>query len=453
MAAMNGELPAAVNPSAVTRVVWVAADRAAAAQIGECRLRLPHGWSCDTSSPDGVGVVVIETDVGIAFVVAGATDVVASGIASWGKMIRVSGANDEPGVRAAALKINRPAARPNTRVLDVEADGDVQISPIGGASFWITGTERSPDSFIRFASERSATHDEPVDLIAGDAAVALDIALQSPVSLEGRVETESGAAVSGALVDLFAVRPGMRVQSTPETLKAAEVVRVAEARTNDDGWFAIQGLEPHIYKVAVVDFERGRSDQWTEIAGAPLTIRLKTPSKATGRVLRKKAPVAGTVVRFIPDAAAWRESGDPAAHLTLDSSSDDEGRFSLQLPPEADGTVQLTAPDGASKRVRLPHVGKTADIVLGDIALSDPIDVEIQTDAGDCVISAVGPAGAGGFSIVRSKSDGVVHALALPEAGQWLLQVECGGMSRRMAPSSLDVSAKGELSTHTFHVE
>jgi len=458
MIALLGELPPQVNPAAVTRLVWVSADTASAAQTVDCHLRPPRGWSCDTPSTDdtAAGVVVIETDDGVGFVVRNPTGVVASGIATWGRLLRVVPAGSEAEVTAAALKVSRPIARPNTRSLEVEADAGVHVWVISATAFWIAGKERSPDpdAFVRLTAAESASHDEPLDVVGGDAAVVpLDLALERPMALEGRVESPSGLAVAGALVDLFALRPEQRAQQTPDRLKAADVMRVAETRTDDSGTFAFRGLEAQTYKVAVVDFEHGRTEQWTTIDGVPLLVRLKAPSKATGRVLRQKLPASGVVVRFIPDAAVWRESSDPSTHLALDTTSDDVGRFTLRLPPVADGMVQLTAPDGASQRVRLSQGGKSSDIALGDIALADPIAVEFQTDVAGCAIAAAGPAGAGGFSVVRAKSDGVVHALLLSEPGQWLLQVECGGVQRRVAPPSLDVSAKGELSTRTLHVE
>ena len=455
MSALSGELPPGVEPSAVAQVVWVSAARASAAQASDCRLQPPRRWSCDIpSAEDDAGVVVIETDAGVAFVITGTDGAIASGVAPWGRLVRVLPANEEMEVAAAALQIRRPVARPNTRVLDVEADDDVSIWPIRKAAFWIAGTTRSPDRFVRLAAEQSATHDEPLETIAGDGAtVPLDITLQTPLMLEGRVEANSGVAVTGAVVDLFTLRPDAREQPTPQMLKVADVMRVAETRTDEAGAFAFHGLEPQIFKVAVVDFEHGRAERWARLDETPLRLRLKAPSTANGRVLRQRIPVAGVVVRFIPDAAAWRESSDPAAHLTLDASTEDDGRFSLRLPPEADGTVQLTAPDGASKRVRLPRTGRASDIAVGDIELSDPIAAAVQTDIAGCTVSAAGPAGATGFSVVRAKADGIVHVFDFPEAGQWLLQVECGGVQRRVIPASLDVSAKGELSTRTLHVE
>ena len=106
----------------------------------------------------------------------------------------------------------------------------------------------------------------------------------------------------------------------------------------------------------------------------------------------------------------------------------------------------------ATRRVPLPHVTDVPEIALGDVVLEELIEVEIQTDVPGCVLSAMGPAGTPGFSIVRARSAGVVHSLQLPEPGQWLMQVDCGDVPRRVSPPAIEVSGKGELSTHSLHI-
>jgi hypothetical protein len=400
-----------------------------------------------------VGVVLIQAGVEIGFVAFGTHGAVASGMAKWGRLIRVITAGDEEDISASALQIDRPAVRPNTRTLGVVPDNETHVWPVSPTAFWVVGSSRRSDAFIRFEAKQSARHDEPLERVMEGAAEApMTIPLQLPVALEGRVELSSGAPVPGAIVDLLALRPSDFTEPERAALNAADVMRIAEGRTDADGKFEFDGLESRLYKVAVVDFEHGRGEQWTNAAGPLLVVRLKAPSKATGRVLRQSLPVQGVVVRFVPDASAWRDSRDPAAHLTLDTSTDDSGRFALTLPPAAAGAVQLTAPEGATKRIPLPNIPNVSEIVLGDVVLEDLILVELQTDVPDCVVSAVGPAGVAGFSIVRARSVGIVHSLQLPEPGQWLMQAECGGVQRRVSPRALEVSSKGELSTYYLRV-
>jgi hypothetical protein len=457
VASLSGELPAQVDAAAVTRIVWVSGETGSTVPRSDCQLQLARGWVCGAQSSGDIGVVVIETTEVCGFVVFGRQGLITSGVAPWARMIRATvpgGADGEiVEMSAAALRISHPTARPNTRVLDVEPDADIRVWPIAPTTFWVAGTSRSSEAFIRLAAENVARHDEPLERIWGDAAEApLDVLLQQPRSLRGRVESAS-RAVPGAFVDLFVRRPEDGDQGDRPILKTTPVIRMGSTRTDEEGMFAFDGLEPQLYKVAVVDFAWGRGEKWVDVAGAPLLITLEPPSKATGRVFRGKLPAPDVVVRFIPDSAAWRESTDPTAHLTLDTTTDERGNFVVSLPPAADGTLQLRAGDGATKRVPLRGSAKASDLALGDITLEEPIPVEVQTDAQGCVVSAVGPVGAGGFTIVRANSHGIAHALSLPEAGRWLMQVECAGVQRSVAPPSIDVSTKGELPIRNLHVE
>jgi hypothetical protein len=451
MSVLSGELPPQLEANSVTRVVFLPADDEAIVRK-DCALQPPRGWLCGGRLPGDVGVVLFQAGSEIGFVALGLHGVVSTGVARWGRLIRVVPAVEADEVSAGAFILDRPGVRPNTRTLSVATDGDTHVWPLSPSVFWVAGMAGHQDAFIRFEAKSSARHDEPLErVMEGAPDTPLIVALQVPLVLNGRVESSSGSVVSGALVDVFARRPGETAEPTLAMLNAADVVRVAERRTDADGAFAFDGLEAQLYKVTVVDFERGRGEQWTNAAGPPIVVRLKTPSKATGRVLRHKLPVPGVVVRFVPDADAWRESRDPTAQLTLDVSTDDDGKFVLTLPSSAEGSIRLAAADGATRRIPLPRLANVSEIALGDVVLEELIQAEIQTDLPGCVLSAVGPVGAG-FTIVRARSAGIVHSMQLPEAGQWLMQIECGGVPRRVSPQAIEVSAKGELSTYSLHV-
>jgi hypothetical protein len=453
LAALSGELPSAIDAASVAQITWVAADAAAARQRDDCYIRGARTWICPRVSGTEAGVVVFQTGAAIGFVLIGERGAIASGVSTSGRLVRVVAPQDAPIVTAVALTVDRPSVRPKTRLLDVVAATQSQVWPMTRTVFWVAAVDPTPDAFVRFTAEGAAPHDEPFDRLMADVPqVPLTISLQLPVSLGGRVESAAGDGVDGAVVDLFALRPGSPEQLTPEELNTAELVRVGETRSDGAGQFTFAGLEARSYKVAATHFSRGRGEQWSDSAASPVLVRLHSPSQLTGRVLRDLLPARDVVVRFRPDALAWRASTDPAAHLTLDASTDDAGRFVLVLPPSADGSVQFTATDGASTRIRLPAASAKGDIALGDVVLQSPIAVEVQTDAADCTLAAVGPAGVAGFAIVRAQDAGVVHALQLPEPGLWLIQAECGGVQRRVSPSAVDVSAKGELSTTSVHV-
>src|ERR1041385_3166101 len=90
MAAVSGELPAQMDPAAVTRIVWVPAGASDAPQNADCQLLPPRGWICNTLSSDDVGVVVIETATDVGFLARGQGSVAAAGVSTWGRLIRVA---------------------------------------------------------------------------------------------------------------------------------------------------------------------------------------------------------------------------------------------------------------------------------------------------------------------------------------------------------------------------
>jgi hypothetical protein len=155
-------------------------------------------------------------------------------------------------------------------------------------------------------------------------------------------------------------------------------------------------------------------------------------------------------VRFVPASTAWRNSSDPSAHLTADVSTDDSGRFTLPLPPQASGDVQFIAPDGATTRVKLPAVD-LSEIALGDVSLPDPIAVTIRADVGGCRMTAIGPSGALGLAMVPGRAASTIYQFDLPEPGEWFLDAECSERHASVQPSSIQVKP-GRATSFDVHL-
>jgi hypothetical protein len=179
---------------------------------------------------------------------------------------------------------------------------------------------------------------------------------------------------------------------------------------------------------------------------------LEPPTTATGRVVRQKLPAPGVTVRFVPASTAWRNSSDPSAHLTSDVITDQSGRFTLALPPRPSGDVQFIAPDGASTRVALPALAHLSEVTLGDVALSEPIAIEIRADMAGCKMTAIGPAGALGFAVVPGRATSTIYQFDLPESGQWFLDAECSGQHASIQPPAIQVTSRRSLLSFDVHV-
>ena len=189
------------------------------------------------------------------------------------------------------------------------------------------------------------------------------------------------------------------------------------------------------------------------MAGEPLVIRLKPPARVTGRVLQRGLPVADARIRFVPDTVAWMVSLDPRDHLVADSYSGTDGRFSLALPPEPAGTVQILDPDGVSRRLPLPGRIGADEVVLGDIILPGPTRAFVRvSDPAPCDMFATGPLGTLGLTIVRATRSATVYEFALPEPGTWALNAECGGLVYAIDPPVIAVAPGAADPTYNAHL-
>src|SRR5262249_24353250 len=106
-------------------------------------------------------------------------------------------------------------------------------------------------------------------------------------------------------------------------------------------------------------------------------------------------------------------------------------------------------PDGAAVRVPVPAAispGTSSDRSLGDISLPHPFRLTVRLlDADACQLSAAGPLGSLGLSVVLATAASNVHWFDLPEAGEWVLNAECGGIPRNLQPSVVRVTGQTDV--------
>ena len=187
---------------------------------------------------------------------------------------------------------------------------------------------------------------------------------------------------------------------------------------------------------------------WVTELGTPLDLLLAAPPRARGRVVRNRLPVAGARVRFVPASEAWAASTDPAAQLTDETTSADDGTFTLMLPEQRLGEIQVVGADGATARV--PMLGgstQSGDIAVGDVTIPDPRRVVVRLleamQAPPCDMIAIGPLGNLGMQTVRASSAVNVYTLDLPESGPWTFTAECGGRMRTVLPTLATIPPPG----------
>jgi Carboxypeptidase regulatory-like domain len=455
---VSGSVPAGVDATASSgAALWLPADESADGGRHECVLTAGTRWSCPSVPAGESGVVIVAGDGVIGYVVLGPTGVLASGVAEWGRLVRVAPAGvsvESPGdLRISSWVVDRPAGRPNTQKLDVIPSTAFQIVNVSRTSYWVSGPFPSPDAFLRLDGTAIARHDSPMLRVAGgppDSPFVVEAT--TGVSIVGRVETRSGEPVEGALIELFARAPGSDDPVDEKSSASVPVVRLATAVADGEGQFEFSGLENGSYQVTATAFSRGRRARWTTTASAPLLMTLEPPATVTGRVVRQQLPAAGVKVRFVPANTAWRNSSDPSAHLTADVATDDSGRFELPLPPQPSGDVQFVAPDGASTRMALPALSDLSEIALGDVALPEPIAVVIRADVAGCRMTAIGPSGALGFARVAGRATSTIYRFDVPEPGEWFLDAECSGQHVSLQPPAIHVKSAPLPASFDVHV-
>jgi hypothetical protein len=456
---VSGNIPPGVAPSeSPGRILWLPATAFPDDRSHECVSTAAARWSCPSVPAGESGVVVIFGEGVIGYIVLGPAGASRSGSAEWGRLVRIAPGGigpERPGeLRISSWTVDRPTNRPNTQKLDVVPDTTFQVIRISDTSFWVSGPFPSADAFLRLDGPAVARHDTAMLTIASgppDSPFVVDAT--TSVSLVGRVEARSGEPVDGALLELFARAPATDDGPVDEkALAKAPVVRLASVVADGEGRFEFSGLENGTYQVVATAFSRGRLARWTTTAGPPLVMTLEPPATATGRVVRQQLPVPGAKVRFVPASTAWRNSSDPAAHLTSDVSTDQSGRFTLPLPPEPSGDVQFIAPDGASTRITLPALSKLREIVLGDVALPELIAIEIRAHVAGCRITAIGPAGALGLAVVPGRATSTIYQFDLPEPGQWFLDAECYGQHVSIQPTAIEVKSTRSSPSFDVHI-
>src|SRR5204862_5412038 len=117
------------------------------------------------------------------------------------------------------------------------------------------------------------------------------------------------------------------------------VVARATARSGVDGMFTLDRVPQPPFLLVAASSTQGRASVWVAELGAPIDLRVTAPPRARGRVVRNRLPVAGARVRFVPASEAWAASTDPAAQLTDETTSADDGTFTLILPDQRLGEI------------------------------------------------------------------------------------------------------------------
>lgn len=446
--ALSGVVPHELGIA--SRVVWVSAE--ASAPIG-CEVVEATRWLCDVPQSQP-GVVVIIGDGQIAYVSGagrGVDDV--PRIRRWGRMVRLmpaGTAEDLQELEITAWRPDRSEVRQHTRRFTRIEDSTVDIIRLSQAAVWISGGESDGDGFISIDGPGvGSTRVSLPALAEGPPEAPFFVSLSMPFVLTGRVQSDGLQDVAGADVELFeplAAPEGGGPPPAPQEIRR-EVPRMilhASARSDSSGAFAFERLAPGSYLIVATENALGRGALEVTSLAAPAVVRLVSPVRARGRVLRQHRPVVGARVRFVPTPEAFLATADPRDLIADETATGDDGRFILPLPPQLDGAIQVIAAEGTSMRVSVAGSGASKEILMGDITLPEHRRLTVRLiDPAMCTMWAVGPLGPLGLTIVRATASGGEHWFDIPEAGEWALDAECQGVSYGVEPRSVVVPEHG----------
>lgn len=438
----------AVPPSlaAVSRVVWVDADMSAGPA---CTIDAPGQWTCDDVHEPARGVVVLIGDAALAYQCIGVCDHTSAGgpvVRRWGRVVvLVPGAvapEDLRDIRLTAAKPDRSTVRTALLRFTATEDSTVDIVPLSNAVFWVAGDSTDDDAFLRFDGPAISSLRVPARVLReGVPEQPLYVSATAPFALNGHVQDSTAQDVEDADVEVY---EPLVTPSSDRTFESLPMVRVGVARSDANGAFAFESLTPGSYLLSVVHATLGRATVQVTSLAQSQTIRLVPPQRAFGRVLKHELPVPGARVRFVPHPQAFAASKDPRELLAEETITGHDGRFSLALPPGSAGLVQAIAPDGETVRVPIVRDSSGKDISIGDIALPDPHRLTVRLlDAAACSLSAIGPIGGLGLTIVRSTRSGAFYWFEIPEPGDWVLTATCDEKEHGVRPMVISVQASG----------
>jgi hypothetical protein len=320
------------------------------------------------------------------------------------------------------------------------ADQAVDIVQLSNVAFWIAGSTSDADAFLSIDGSAIGSLRAPLtDVKEGPPELPLFVPAPMAFPLTGRVRGRAAQDVEGAEVELY---EPLTKPSPDRAFESLPMVRRRQTRSDGSGSFTFERLAPGIYLIVVTDSMFGRATARVESLADPLTIQLIPPRRATGRVLRGMLPVPSARVRFLPDRDAFVGSADPRDLVAEETPTDADGRFSAALPSQLAGTLQVIAPDGASARLPLRSASQSGDIAVGDITLSEQRRLAVRLlDPASCTLSAVGPLGAIGLTVVHATESGAVHWFEIPEPGDWALDAACEGQDYAVQPMIVSVPA------------
>lgn len=354
-------------------------------------------------------------------------ETVSTQVSSWGQLVQLHGVAEHAladatisVVRQASSRVRQAMMRPFLRPAPL-----VVGRRVGSGSWWIAG-EGSPVGRLLEVRAPSMTprRVELGGVVAGTPSMPVPVTVVPGLTMSGQVRGPDRQPAASALVSLFeydgAGEPGP--EDSPRIRRW-----VADVVADEDGRFAIEGVEPKTYECVAVHQTLGMVMRTLRVDGRPVVMSLRPTPVVRGRVIAEGNPAIGVVVRAVPDRETFATALDPLPVTGSTGLTDAAGRFRLRLPAAGAGSVVIGGPPEGVARVAYPERARGDDVLdLGDIVIPPPADVLVRFRAG-CTMHSVGPVGDLGMTVVRAGPGPVsdTYRLRIPETGLWWLEGSC----------------------------
>jgi hypothetical protein len=430
------------DPGGAPPIEWLPANGSNADPWPACWWAGSARWSCLGVPQGAAGVIFAAGGQRLWSAIVGTQSAASLSGSSWGRLIVI---RDREGDAPPRMKVTiaRPVVPPQrAKSVRVEAAAlaDARVTPVEGSSVWIAGDSSPPSAWIEIRSARSGpAYLLLTDVTDGSPQVPVRVLLDDTRVVDAAVVSDRAVPAAGALATVFRVidpptAPGSR-EPPPRR------VFVAEAMADPQGRFRVEGLGDAAYEIVAWHAQLGRGSLLLSAGADRVTIHIRPPGIARGRVLTGGKPASGVDVIAVPDPAAFAAAEDPIDVKGGDARTGADGRFAVALAAGGGGELRVGGGTHAIRRVPLPRAPLPI-VDLGDIELGRAIVLSIVLDQDPgCDVRAAGPLGRAGLRIVTAiRAAPGVFGITLPEEGSWEFTLLCGRDERALMPPVVRVT-------------
>jgi len=245
------------------------------------------------------------------------------------------------------------------------ARGQYKLENLEPGQFLVQALPHGQNYVARWWRDARTIRDaDPVDVAAGATTDGIDIALPAGATISGRVTNEDGRPLSGIEVTVGGLSPSVVDPEPPGPASDPAPVpgeRAPEQRTktNDEGYYALDGLDAGAYWVRARDPEGGYGTEYFDDAHSfadadPVRVRSGQTAAGIDFELATGGRIAGmvreqtdlTVILPLPGMLVEAFGNEDRERAAASARTGDDGRYALGPLREGTYLVRASDPNG-----------------------------------------------------------------------------------------------------------